>query len=270
MFESKIDEFKGSRGNIALHVWPCHNPRAIALIAHGYGEHAGRYAHVAERLVMNGAAVYAPDHLGHGRSEGARALIDRFDDMVDDLRVVADRARADHPGLPMVLIGHSMGGLMAARYAQLHGEELVGLVLSGPAIGGNLALEGLLDLEPIPEIPIDPASLSRDPKVGRDYTADPLVWNGPFQRQTLEALIAGIADVAAGQRLTTLPLLWIHGDEDSLAPIDAARPAIERLRGESFESIIYEGARHEVFNETNRDEVLDALISFVNRVQPTG
>ncbi len=163
-----------------------------------------------------------------------------------------------------------MGGLIAARYAQLHGEELVGLVLSGPAIGGNAALEGLLELEPIPEIPIDPASLSRDPKVGRDYAADPLVWNGPFRRQTLEALIAAIADVAKGPRLATLPLLWIHGDEDSLAPIGAVRPAIEHLRGESFESIIYEGARHEVFNETNRDEVLDALISFVNRVLPTG
>ena len=270
MSESKIDEFKGSRGNIALHIWPCENPRAIALIAHGYGEHAGRYAHVAERLVVNGAAVYAPDHLGHGRSEGGRALVDRFDDMVEDLHVVADRARTDHPGLPMVLIGHSMGGLMAARYAQLHNEELVGLVLSGPAIGGNMALEGLLDLDPIPEIPIDPASLSRDPNVGRDYAADPLVWNGPFRRQTLEALIAAIADVAKGQRLTTLPLLWMHGDEDTLAPIDAARPAIECLRGERFESIIYEGARHEVFNETNRDEVLDALISFVNRVLPTG
>ena len=103
----------------------------------------------------------------------------------------------------MILIGHSMGGLIAARYAQLHSEELVGLVLSGPAIGGNVALEGLLDLDPIPEIPIDPASLSRDPNVARDYAADPLVWNGPFQRQTLEALIAAIADVAEGPRWRT-------------------------------------------------------------------
>ena len=84
-----------------------------------------------------------------------------------------------------MLIGHSMGGLVATRYAQLHGSELAALVLSGPAIGGNPGIEALLAMDPIPDLPIDPSTLSRDPEVGRTYLEDPLVWHGPFRRATL-------------------------------------------------------------------------------------
>ena len=97
-------------------------------------------------------------------------------------------ARADHPGLPVVLVGHSMGGLIAARFAQRYLDELAALVLSGPVVGGNPAFEMLLEMDPIPEIPIDPAILSRDPAVGAAYAADPLVYHGPFHKATLRAL----------------------------------------------------------------------------------
>src|SRR5215831_5155714 len=134
MAGSRLTEFPGSRGRIVVHEWPREHPRYVALIAHGYGEHAQRYAHVAEHLVRHGASVYAPDHLGHGRSEGERALVDSVDDMVADLDAVARKAAADHPGQPLVLIGHSMGGLIATRYAQQHGGKLAALVLSAPAV----------------------------------------------------------------------------------------------------------------------------------------
>ena len=159
-------------------------PRFITLLAHGYGEHAGRYEHVAAMLVGLGAVVYAPDHLGHGRSSGERALVDDIETLVTDLHAVADRARADHPGLPVVLVGHSMGGLIAARFAQRYLDELAALVLSGPVVGGNPAFEMLLEMDPIPDIPIDPAILSRDPAVGAAYAADPLVYHGPFHKAT--------------------------------------------------------------------------------------
>src|SRR5438874_1310342 len=177
-------EIKGTQGRVAVRCWPNADARYIALIAHGYGEHIGRYEHVAERLVAHGATVYGPDHLGHGRSEGERALIADIDDIVTDLHAVAERSRADHPGLPVVLIGHSMGGIIASAYAQRHRDELAALVLSGPAIGGNPAFEGLLALDPIPDVPIDPEILSRDPEVGRRYAEDELVWHGPFKRPT--------------------------------------------------------------------------------------
>jgi alpha-beta hydrolase superfamily lysophospholipase len=258
-------ELEGTRGALHVHSWPNDDARYVALIAHGYGEHAGRYGHVAARLVGDGAAVYAPDHHGHGLSEGERALVDDLDKGVDDLHLVAERAAADHPGLPTVLIGHSMGGLIATRYAQRFGEQLAALVLSGPAIGGNPDIEALLTLDPIPEIPIDPDILSRDPAVGQAYAVDPLVWHGPFKRGTLQGLVAAIGAVAEGGRFGDLPTLWIHGEADELVPLVHARPAVERVRGERMEETIYPGARHEVFNETNGDEVIADVVAFIGR-----
>jgi alpha-beta hydrolase superfamily lysophospholipase len=250
-----------------VHRWSAAEPRSIALIAHGYGEHAGRYEHVAQRLVDDlDAAVYAPDHRGHGRTGGATGLVEDGEAITQDLHDVADAARSEHPGLPVVLIGHSMGGLIATRYAQRFGDELAALVLSGPVVGANPVFEQLLAMDPIPDVPIDPAVLSRDPAVGEAYAADELVYHGPFQRVTLEQLFAAIGRVAEGPGFGDLPTLWIHGSDDQLVPLDITRPAMEKLRGSSFRERVYEGARHEVFNETNRDEVLDDVVAFLRGV----
>ena len=244
--------------------WSAAEPRCIVLIAHGYGEHAGHYEHVAQRLVDDlGAAVYAPDHRGHGRTDGATGTVTDGEAITADLHDVADEARREHPGLPVALIGHSMGGLIATRYAQRFGDELAALVLSAPAIGSNPAFEQLLAMDPIPEVPIDPAALSRDPSVGEAYAADELVYHGPFQRVTLEQLFAAIGRVAQDRGFGDLPTLWIHGTDDQIVPLELTRPTIEALRGPNFEEHAYDGARHEVFNETNRDEVLDDVVGFL-------
>lgn len=264
MTRSTRTELPGARGRIVLHAWPCAQPRYVALIAHGYGEHAGRYGHVARHLAGHGGAVYAPDHLGHGLSDGERALVDDVGDLVDDLDAAARAVCADHPDRPLVLVGHSMGGIVATRFAQRHGDRLAALVLSGPAIGGAGAIEALLAMDPMPEVPIDPATLSRDPDVGRDYAQDPLVWHGPFRRATLRAMVAAVRAIATGPALA-VPALWLHGADDSLTPLADARAAVERIGGARLESVVYPGARHEVFNETNRDEVLAAVTSFIDR-----
>ena len=256
-------ELQGARGTLVARTW--RNPDAdhVVLIAHGYGEHIGRYEHVAERLLANGAVVVGADHLGHGRSAGERALVEEGEDLTNDLHVVADLARREGPRMPLVLLGHSMGGLIATRFAQRFGDELAALVISAPVIGGNPGFRALLDLDPIPEIPIDPEVLSRDSAVGAAYAADPLVYHGPFHRPTLEALLGGVDAVAEAGGLGDLPTLWIHGTEDALAPLEVTRDAVERIRGSRFEERIYEGARHEVFNETNRDEVLEDVARFI-------
>ncbi len=258
-------DLAGTRGRIVLHRWPNDDARYVTLIAHGYGEHAGRYGHVADRLVRHGAAVYAPDHLGHGRSEGERVLVERVDDMVDDLARVAQAAHGDHPDLPVVLLGHSMGGIVATRYAQRQADRLAALVLSGPAIGSNPAIEMLLTMDPVPELPIDPSALSRDPAVGRAYMADPLVWHGPFKAATLAAMVAAVRVIADGPSLAALPTLWLHGEDDPLTPLAETRAAVERVAGAHLESVVYPGARHEVLNETNRDEVVAAVTAFIDR-----
>jgi alpha-beta hydrolase superfamily lysophospholipase len=120
---------------IVVREWRHERPRYLALVVHGYGEHVGRYEELAEVLVNHGAAVFGPDHRGHGKSAGERVLVEDFEDVVTDVHAVAELARAAHPDVPVVMVGHSMGGLISARYAQRHGTELAALVLSGPVIG---------------------------------------------------------------------------------------------------------------------------------------
>lgn len=265
MAESREHRFTGTRGEIVVREWPHESPRYVALLVHGYGEHIGRYEHVADTLVRHGAAVYGPDHMGHGRSQGERVLIDSFEDVVTDMRAVEERARTGHPGVPVVLIGHSMGGLIAARYAQRYGDGLAALVLSGPVIGSWEVIPQLLAQDPIPEVPIDPATLSRDPAVGAAYAEDPLVWHGAFKRPTLEALATTLETIAGGGTFGSLPTLWIHGSDDRLVPLSGTRPGIEAVQGDDLTEIIYPEARHEVFNETNKDEVLADVTAFIDR-----
>ena len=256
--------FTGRAGTIATTTWAPEDPRFVVLLVHGYGEHAGRYGHVAARLVQAGALVVAPDHAGHGRSEGERARIEDLETLVDDLATLDAMTRAAHPGLPVVLIGHSMGGLVATRYAQ-RGVALDALVLSGPVIGGNPDIAALLELPELPEVPLDPSVLSRNPSVGEAYAADELVYHGPFQRVTLEAMFAAADAVRTGPGLGDVPTLWIHGELDALAPLAATRPVFEAIRGPRAEEKVYPGAQHEIFNEINRDEVLDDVVAFVQR-----
>ena len=128
--------------------------------------------------------------------------------------------------MPSALLGHSLGGIIVTRLVQRGNHGLSALVLTGPVIGGNPAFEGLLAMDPIPDVPIDPAVLSRDPKVGEAYASDPLVYHGPLTRPTLQAIFAAVAAIADGPGLGSLPTLWLHGDEDGLAPLAPTRAAI--------------------------------------------
>lgn len=263
MAESRDWSYAGHHGKLAARTWEGGDPTHVVLVAHGYGEHIGRYEHVADALVSNGGVVHAVDHVGHGRSDGDRVLIEDFERVVEDLHLLDEAARREHPGLPVVLLGHSMGGLVAARYAQRYGDTLAGLVLSSPVVGRWDAVPALLALDELPDEPLDVTTLSRDASVGEAYAADPLVWHGPFKRPTLEALQRGLDAVAAGPRLGELPTLWIHGDDDQLVPLDGTRQGIANLRGRRLEERIYPGARHELFNETNRTDVIAEVTAFI-------
>lgn len=256
-----------SRGALVARTWelPEADPRYVALLAHGYGEHIGRYEHVAEALVRAGAVVYGVDHIGHGKSDGERVLVQDFEDVVEDFHHLDEVARREHPGLPVVLVGHSMGGLIAARYAQRYGDSLAAVVLSGPLVGTYDAAEQLLAMDEIPNVPLDITTLATDTEVGRRYAEDSLVWHGPFKRPTLEAMLRALATIQAGPSLGRLPLLWVHGVEDPLVPLEGSRPGVEHLRGDVFEQHLYEGDRHEVFNERNQDEVLGDVVAFIDR-----
>jgi alpha-beta hydrolase superfamily lysophospholipase len=266
MADAREHVLTGTRGTITAREWPHERPRYVALVVHGYGEHVGRYEELAGALVVHGAAVFGPDHTGHGASAGERVLIEDFEDVVTDVRSVAELAGSAYPGVPVVLIGHSMGGLISARYAQRYGDELAALVLSGPVIGAWELPGRLLALDEIPDTPISPASLSRDPAVGAAYAADPLVWHGPMKRPTVEAFARTLETVAKGGDVGPLPLLWLHGDDDRLVPLTGSRVGIEQLSGGNLTERIFPGARHEVFNETNKAEVFADLARFLDGV----
>ncbi len=255
----------GHAGTIAARRWDSPDPRYIVLLVHGYGEHIGRYEHVAQRLVADGAVVYGVDHLGHGRSEGERVLITDFEKLVDDLRLLHKRAAKEHSGLPVVLIGHEIGGTIATRYAQRYGKKLACVVLSAPAIGEWATVDTMLASDEAAAAPIDPAVLSRDPAVGKAYAEDPLVWHGPFKRPTLEALRRFLATINSGPPLDDIPVMWLHGSEDRLVPYEGTAMGWSHVADAGCEASAYPGARHEIFNETNRYEVLSDVVAFVGR-----
>lgn len=262
--------FEGHAGTVVGRRWSGDDPAEpayVVLLVHGYGEHCGRYEHVAARLVEDGAVVYAIDHVGHGGSAGEPVLITSFQEVEEDVHMLEAHARMEHPTLPVVLIGHSMGGLIGARYAQRWGDGLAAIILSGPVLGRWRAAEDLLAADEIPDTPVDPSTLSRDDSVGEAYVADPLVWHGPFKRQTLEAIqetLAMIRDAGAVDD----PILWLHGEEDQLVPMADTKRGWESLAGRHASAKSYPGARHEIFNETNQDEVLDDVIAFVRANLP--
>src|SRR5919202_6323725 len=250
-------------GRVQVRRWPAADARRLVVLVHGYGEHISRYAHVAEALLAHGSTVVGPDHVGHGHSAGERALVQSFEPIVDDLRGVVQAERGE---LPVVIVGHSMGGLIATRYAQRHREDLAGLVLSGPAVGLTPVFEGWLAAPEPPSDPIDIATLSRDPAVGEAYADDPLVYHGGWKRPTLEAFVTADRAIADGPGFGDLPLLYVHGAEDQLVPLDLARPVVERLAGPDTEWHVVDGARHEVFNELDQDETIGLVARFAERV----
>lgn len=254
----------GHAGDLYGRIWsdPAVTPQWVALICHGYGEHVGRYDWFCEQLVAAGAVCYALDHVGHGRSDGERVLIDDFEPVVADFHELLAAATREHPHLPVVLIGHSMGGLIATRFAQTHGDELAAVVLSGPVLGRWATVEQQLAADEIPDDPIDTSTLSRDPEVGKAYTADELVWHGPFKRPTLEALQRELERAGQGGRIDR-PLLWLHGEADALVPYEGSAQGWPAIRGRRSRAQTYPQARHEIFNEINKDEVTADVVAFV-------
>ena len=259
-------KLEGTEGALSVCVWQHPAPARVVVLSHGYGEHIGRYEHVAGALAERGAAVYGPDHIGHGESAGEQALVRDFEHVVDDLHAVVLRARDEHPGLPVAMVAHSMGGMIGTRYAQRHSDELAGLVLSAPSIGLTPVLADWLAAPELPDDPIDVAVLSRDASVGQAYADDPLVWHGGWKRPTLEAFHRANEAVDAGPGFGHLPVLYVHGEADELVPMALAQPAVQRLRGADFTERIVPEARHEIFNELDQDVTIGLVADFVERV----
>jgi alpha-beta hydrolase superfamily lysophospholipase len=265
-----VDEayFAGSEGRVFYRRWePVSPPKRIVLIVHGYAEHGGRYGHVADALTRNGATVYAEDHLGHGRSDGERALVTDFEHVVDDLGTLAEIARSEHPGLPLILVGHSMGGLLAARFAQRRPKDVAGVAFCGAVIGDWRWARKVLTRSALPHVPFDPEALSRDPGVGAAYAADPLVYHGQYKRGLLEAEVVALDRFQHDIGRLTMPVLFLHGSDDPFVPYERSLQAVREMAASDVTVHVYRGARHEVLNEVNGDEVIGHLVAWADRIE---
>jgi alpha-beta hydrolase superfamily lysophospholipase len=257
----------GARGvEIYWQSWlPDQPPRAVAVIVHGLGEHSDRYDHVARALNEDAIAVYACDHRGHGRSQGARELVE-VELVVSDVDQLVGLAAAAHPGLPVFMLGHSFGGMIAVQYALAHQDRLVGLILSGAlaSVDASPVLRRighlLATIAPrAPLIALDAELVSRDPTVVAAYRADPLVHHGRIPARTA-AQIADTTDTfPARVGAITLPALVMYGTADGLCPPSGSVMLAEEFGAEDVTIRAYEGLYHEIFNEPERETVIGDL-----------
>lgn len=221
---------------------------------------------MAEALTRRGAVVVADDHTGHGRSDGERALITDFDEVVEDLHTLAAITRAEHPGLPLVLVGHAMGGLLTGRFCQRWPAEVAGVAFCGAVVGDWQWARDVLAAPELPHIPFDPLALSRDPGVRAAYADDLLVYHGHYKRGLLEAEVAALDRFQEEFAGLTMPVLFLDGSEDPFVPCGRSLQAVQEMPTRDLTIHVYPGARHEVLNEINREEVIGHLADWIDRI----
>jgi alpha-beta hydrolase superfamily lysophospholipase len=245
--------------------WQPETPRAVILLAHGLGEHSGRYEDFARFFGERHIAVLAPDHVGHGRSPGRRAHVRRFSEFFGPLDVLREQIRKTYPGLPVFLVGHSMGGLIAARYLLSRRDGFAGAVLSAAALEvpeppstAAIWVNRLISLvwPSLGVMQLDASGISRDPAVVAAYRADPLVHTGKFSARLVTELFAAMQDVAERRGDIRLPLLVLHGEADSMTAPSGSTQFAAGVGSEDVTLKGYPGLYHEIFNEPERLEVL--------------
>jgi alpha-beta hydrolase superfamily lysophospholipase len=253
---------------------PPDRAQAIVVIVHGIHEHSARYAHVGTRLAGANFAAYAADHRGHGRSDGRRANLERMALIVEDLGSFVNFAAERHGNLPVFMVGHSLGGLIALQYATEPASDLDGLVLSAPAVevtvGSALQrrLAGVLSAL-VPDLQVAALNaaekISRDPEVVHAYRQDPLIYHGRIKARTGAEILVTMEDLPTRLPRLSVPLLLLHGTDDEICAPAGSRMVHDQASSPDKTLRRYQGLYHEVFNEPERDEVLADLVSWLNK-----
>ncbi|MBW2713772.1 MAG: lysophospholipase [Deltaproteobacteria bacterium] len=244
--------------------WCANDAKRLVVIVHGIAEHSGRYETLGTWLAEQGAAVYAYDQRGHGKTRGQRAHVNSFGELVDDLEAFIQRTQQAHPGLPTTLVGVSMGGLVIAtlletRNVPVASAVLVGAALQvGPSFSRMRIAVGKLLRSMFPRMLMalgnDTRDVSSDPDEVRCFDEDPLV-------QTHVTTSLGVEVISAMQRIgkqgrcISTPLLLLHGEEDRYCPVSGSRRYFERQSNPNNKLQVYPGLRHALYHEVSRDEI---------------
>lgn len=246
--------------------WDAETPRGTVLIVHGVSEHTGRWGHVAEHFVARGYNVRGYDLRGHGKSGGPQLDLEDFDMHVGDLERMVDAVR--QPDLPLIIYGHSMGGLIATRYSYSSRPQPDIYVLSAPALANTapallkMAVNVLARVAPGIRLasPLKGEQLSRDPKVGEAYFSDPLVHLKGTPRFG-KALLSAMEATAAQTPDFKVQTLVIHGSDDSIVPPSASAPLAASALSDRK---LFTGLRHEMHNEPEQGEVLSFVSDWLD------
>jgi len=260
---------------IVYDVWtPDTPPRAVVVLSHGLGEYARRYDHVAQRFGEAGLVTYALDHRGHGRSGGKRMRVRDITEYTGDFDTLVGIAKREHPALKCIVLGHSMGGGIVFAYGVERPDNYDLMVLSGPAVAAQdlvhpamaLVAKGLGALVPgLPVQELDESLISRDPAVVEAYRTDPLVYHGRVPAGVGRALLQVGETMPQRAPALTAPLLVVHGSDDGLIPVDGSRRLVDCVGSTDVELKVYPGLYHEVFNEPERNQVLDDVVSWITK-----
>ncbi len=252
-------------------------PKAVLLLVHGLAEHSGRYENLIGHFIPRAYAVYGMDHVGHGKSDGARAYVERFNDFVEPLQTYIGMVREWQAGVPIFLVGHSLGGLIGATYLLDHQDSLQGAILSGPAvkvpdnISPVIIFAGRILSALIPGIGIlglDPRGVSRDPAVVAAYVNDPLVFTGKATARLGAEMLKAMRRITAEASRIRLPILILQGGADKLVD-PAGATMLHDLAGSTDKTLkVYEGLYHEVYNEPEHDLVLRDVESWLEARLP--
>ena len=264
--------FEGLGGlNIFVRAWrPAGPAQGVVVIVHGFNAHSGQYAWAAQQITARGLAVYALDLRGRGRSDGERFYVERFDDYVADVAGLVQLAKAREQGLPVFLLGHSAGGVVACLYALAHQAELAGLVCESfafqvPAPDFALAaLKGLSHLAPHAHVlRLKNEDFSRDPQVVAEMNADPLIADEVQPTRTVAELARADERLKEGFPAIRLPLLVLHGTADRATKPDGSRLFVEHAGSADKTLKLYEGHYHDLLRDLGKEAVMEDIVTWI-------
>ncbi len=246
-------------------------PHAVVVISHGFNSHSGQYAWVADQLVSRGLAVYALDHRGRGRSGGERFFVEKVDDYVTDLATFIQMVKTREPGLPVFLLGHSAGGVIACVYALEHQDQIDGLICESfaheiPAPDLALtAVKGLSRILPRAHaLKLKNEDFSRDPAVVAAMNADPLIMNEVQPALTVAALVRADERLKKEFPRITLPVLILHGTRDRATKPSGSQHFYEKTGSADKTLKLYEGHFHDLLSDVGKQQVMADIQTWID------
>jgi len=264
------DSFKDiNEENIYYQYWlPDTEIKSVILIIHGLAEHSGRYMNIVNRFVPLGVAIYALDHIGHGKSDGLRGYVNRFSDYTSTIKVYLDMIVKRQKGKPMFILGHSMGGLISLSFLLSYNYAINGLILSSPSIKAPKKIPSMIIFvgkilsKIMPRfrlIKLTSGNISYDEGVADNYNKDPLVYRGKTTARLAFEIHETIEYVINKAGNIMLPLIIFQAGNDELVHPDGAKILLNKVNSHDKSLIIYDEMCHEVFNEKVYGKVLDDL-----------